>query len=474
MPLKMEIVSEHREIVGDDAVRVFREDGGTIGRSLNNDWILPDPDRYISGKHAAIDCKGDIFYIADLSTNGVYVNEEKEPIGRGNPRRLFNGDRLFFGDFEIVVSIDEGEDLDLPEEPEATVVPDHIEQLVPEEQLKTGVQLLDEDEMTGDGEFQSVLFGNDEPLVEPDVEEPIEELSGAWEPEPELPEIREPRRVEITGQDLFDEFLDGLQISRAEFHPSIDLGEAMRNAGEVLREFVVGIEKMLTSRAELKSTFRLDQTSILPRHNNPLKLSSNTGDLIKQLMIGREGEYLGPRDAVREVNQDLLAHQEAFLDAMADAFVDFAERFDPDELAASFDRTLGRKPMFGFLAGSKYWSLYQDLYPILTEKGGGRFPQMFAEEFVKAYEHHIAESLRAHHRGQLPKVKLEPLDEAEYMAELAATQRLDAPVEQEDQQDAAPDNAPGEVLEGIDVGDELVDFDELDQHLEDDPDQAKG
>ena len=51
MPLKLEIISEHREIVGDDAVREFRAEGGTIGRSLNNDWILPDPDKFISGKH---------------------------------------------------------------------------------------------------------------------------------------------------------------------------------------------------------------------------------------------------------------------------------------------------------------------------------------------------------------------------------------------------------------------------------------
>ncbi len=47
MALHLEIISEHREIVGDDAVREFTEDGGTIGRSLQNDWILPDPDKFI-------------------------------------------------------------------------------------------------------------------------------------------------------------------------------------------------------------------------------------------------------------------------------------------------------------------------------------------------------------------------------------------------------------------------------------------
>ena len=44
-------------MVGDDVVRVFDEDGGTIGRSLQSDWILPDPDRYISSQHATIDYK---------------------------------------------------------------------------------------------------------------------------------------------------------------------------------------------------------------------------------------------------------------------------------------------------------------------------------------------------------------------------------------------------------------------------------
>ena len=473
MPLKLEIVSEHREIVGDDAVREFREDGGTIGRSLNNDWILPDPDKFISGKHATIDCKGGIYYLADISTNGVYVNDEHEPIGKGNPRRLFNGDRLHFGDFEIDVTIDEGEDLEMPPEPKSTVVPDHIEQLVPEEELKTGIQLLDEDEITGDDEFQSVLFTGDQSLTEVDFEEP-----GVEEPAAELPPIAEPKRVQVTGQDLFDAFLDGLQINRSELHPSIDVGEAMRNAGEVLREFVAGVEKLLSSRAELKSAFRLDQTSILPRRNNPIKLSNNTGDLIKQLLVGREGEYLGPRDAVREVNQDLLAHQEAFLDAMTDAFVEFADRFAPDELTASFDRSLGRKPLFAFMAEMKYWGLYRDLYPIMTEKGGGRFPQMFAEEFVKAYERQVVESHRAARGAELPKVKLEPIDEEKYKAQLAAAEQAanDDSSEPVDQTDPDHETAPVELLEDIEHLDELVDFDDLEEQLhadEDDSDQAK-
>jgi type VI secretion system FHA domain protein len=389
----MKIVSEHSEIVGDDAVRLFRE-GGTIGRSLQNDWILPDPDRFISGKHATVDFKGGIYYLADISTNGVYVNDDCEPIGMGNPRRLFSGDKVRMGDFEMEVSIDEGEGLEMPEEPAPSVVPDNIEQLVPEELVKTGVQLLDEEELTGDDEFQSALFDGTVDSSLGDATKTLNEPPNYVEPIAQAAAVINPEPSGYSADDLFDSFLDGLGISRTELHPSVDQVEAMQNAGQVMREFVAGTSKLLVSRANLKNAFRLDQTTVLPRHNNPLKLSENTNDSIKQLLIGRAGEYLGPQDAVREVCSDLLRHQDAFLGAMNSAFIDFADRFDPDELSESFDRMMSRSRIFGFLNKAKYWDLYGDLYPIMTEKGGGRFPQMYSEEFVKAYERQIAEYIR--------------------------------------------------------------------------------
>ena len=141
-------------------LRVFNEDGGTIGRSLRCDWILPDPDRFISGKHATIDYKSGAYYLADISSNGVYMNGDSDPLGKGTPRRLFDGDKILMGDFEFLVSLDEGESLKMPPEEPMTVVPDHIEQLVPEETPKSGVQLLAEEEITGDAAFQSTLFGD--------------------------------------------------------------------------------------------------------------------------------------------------------------------------------------------------------------------------------------------------------------------------------------------------------------------------
>lgn len=422
MPLQLKIVSEHRELVGDDAERVFGEEGGTIGRSLENDWILPDPDRYISGRHATIDHKGGMYYLLDTSSNGVYINDEVEPLGRGNPRRLFDGDRIRMGDFQFIASVDSGESLVMPTEPEPTVVPDNIEQLVEEVSLRTGVKMLEEDEITGDDEFQSVLF-----------DDSSDSLSSAPPPAPKRKrkpaanDSRSARKqdkgVGVSAEDLFDSFLDGLGVSRAELHPSVNRPQMMLTAGHVLREFVEGIISLLAARANLKNAFRLDQTTVLPRYNNPLKFSESPNDLIKQLLVGDEGDYLGAKDAVKEGCRDLLNHQNAFLDAMNSAFIEFSERFDPNELKEGFDRTVSGGKLLSFMNKSKYWDLYCDLYPIITEKGGGRFPQMFGEEFVRAYERQVAEYQR-HDREGLPDTGDRPLD---IDPSLQITQKLGSP-----------------------------------------------
>jgi predicted component of type VI protein secretion system len=428
MPLTIKIVSEHRDLVGDDCVREYYEEGGTIGRSLQNDWILPDPDRYISGRHATIDYKGGMYYLADTSSNGVYMNGDIEPIGNGNPRRLFDGDRMRMGDFEFEVRIDKGESLVMPLEPEPSVAPDNIEQFVDEDVIETGMQLLDEAEITGDDEFQSLLFGGEPTQAETETEPEPEP-----EPEPEVESANDQsageqsKNVQVTAEDLFDSFLDGLGVNRVELGPSLNRPEMMVAAGIVLREFVEGTISLLASRAKLKSAFRLDQTTVLPRQNNPLKFSDNTNDLIKQLLLGAEGEYLGASDTVREANRDLVNHQNAFLDAMNSAFIEFADRFDPDELQEGFDHTM-KNTLFAFMNKSRYWDLYRDLYPVMTEKGGGKFPQMFGEEFVKAYERQVAEYSRQDREGTAkPATRPSPNDQVMDPG-LMKTQKLEGPV----------------------------------------------
>lgn len=434
MPLELKILGDQAKLFGNDCVREFYDSGGTIGRSRLSDWILPDPNCFISSKHATIDFKGGIYYLADTSSNGVFINDETKPLGKGNHRRLFNGDRLRLGEFKIAVSVDSGESLVVPMDEKPSVAPDNIEQFVEEDVPQSGLKFLDEEELTGDAAFQSAMFGNNAEAAKPGPVPRVDEIKDGANAKPQE------KSVGVTAEDLFDSFLDGLGISRVELHPSVNRPEMLLTAGQVLRQFVKGTTDLLASRANLKNNFRLDQTSVMPRQNNPIKFSEDTNDLLVQLLSGREGEYLGAQESIREVCRDLINHQNAFLDAMNSAFIEFADRFEPQELKDGFDRTIG-KNLFGFTNKSKYWQLYCELYPIITEKSGGRFPKMYSEEFVKAYERQIAEYQRHNSDGTgvkaLPEKHDEPIDE-----DLIKTRTFDASAVPEKSAFAIPGEVP--------------------------------
>lgn len=77
----------------------------TIGRSLENDWVLADPDRVLSKTHCRIDPAPNGFTVTDTSTNGVFINGSAAPLGRGQSMALSDGDRIKLGDYEITASM---------------------------------------------------------------------------------------------------------------------------------------------------------------------------------------------------------------------------------------------------------------------------------------------------------------------------------------------------------------------------------
>ena len=102
------VTSPNQILLGQDATKIFDARGGTIGRGAENDWILVDPDRFVSSKHASISYLHPGFFVTNMSTSGTYLNDGAEPIGWGISCELQDGDCLFIGHYEIAVSIDEG------------------------------------------------------------------------------------------------------------------------------------------------------------------------------------------------------------------------------------------------------------------------------------------------------------------------------------------------------------------------------
>src|SRR5262245_31804494 len=113
MALRLRVISDHRQRLGDKSTFVFGVSGGSIGRSAENDWVLPDDMRYVSGRHARIVFHKGRYLLQDTSSNGTYVNDNDRPLGNQNPHELKSGDILRFGEYHVQVQIDSATDFSL-------------------------------------------------------------------------------------------------------------------------------------------------------------------------------------------------------------------------------------------------------------------------------------------------------------------------------------------------------------------------
>jgi type VI secretion system protein len=77
-----------------------------IGRNSDNDWVLPDPERLVSGKHCVVQYKDGRYYLTDNSTNGVELVKAGIRLRKGNSEPLQDGEVIRIGDYEIQARID--------------------------------------------------------------------------------------------------------------------------------------------------------------------------------------------------------------------------------------------------------------------------------------------------------------------------------------------------------------------------------
>ena len=105
MSIVISIVKLPESAVDTKSTHTFAHQGGTIGRSSDNEWVLEDPERFISSQHSKISFENGQYYLTDLSTNGTFQNGSAEPIGKGNTIKLNDGDKFALGDYEFLTSV---------------------------------------------------------------------------------------------------------------------------------------------------------------------------------------------------------------------------------------------------------------------------------------------------------------------------------------------------------------------------------
>lgn len=408
MPLRLRVISDSQELPQGQRLREFPAVGGTIGRSADNDWILPDARRYVSSRHAIIDYQGGAYYLVDTSRNGVYVNGSDTPVGRGHPQRLFDGDRMRIGEFEIAVEVTGGD-----EEVAEDGMRDSIvrAQLVPEDE-SVELMLVAEDKLTRDSVLQRHLLPARETTakvrdfpkrpgttVKAVASADARSKTAAVPARDKAPAPSPAAADSASPEAALAAFLAGAGL-KADGISGATTTEVLQLSGKLLRVMVSGVMELLRDRSHVKDTFRLPQTVMQAAQNNPLKFSPSVEEALRYLLNDRtEGAYLSAEDAVGAAFRDVRQHEQAMMAAMLQAVQDYVERFDPDELKSRFDKGMKRGGLLSSANKLKYWDLYEESYLALTQREDNGPPQLFIEEFARAYIQEIDGARAARHRG---------------------------------------------------------------------------
>jgi len=409
MALRLRVVSEHAAHLGEQSTKVFGVHGGTIGRSLDNEWILPDTERYLSGKHARVDFRAGTYVLVDTSSNGTYVNGAQVPLGKYHDYALKDGDYIRLGEYELLVSIDKSNDF--PPEESAIVAYDGQS---PSSAVKKSTandlgedldlsQLLEpSDLLAGDSgvrprdAYGQAVPGRTEPPMQPQREPEADAAGTPWhmmtrpltvegfKAERGIPPPRPPSPVLFDGD--FDVGLTAF-CRGAGIEPSAITtearGAALQLAGQLLREAVLGVMDLNQSRNEFRNRFRISAPAN-EGPESPLNFSRGVDEALVRLLTTLSTRA-GSVETIRQNFRELKAQNAATLTATRAAFEEFLGRVDPKELEERFDRAT-KRGVFGSQNKAKYWDLYAEMFAGLAQRPADGFPHLFTETFAKAYE----------------------------------------------------------------------------------------
>ena len=176
--------------------------------------------------------------------------------------------------------------------------------------------------------------------------------------------------------------------------------------GELTRETLIGLMQIMRARANIKKELRMGNiTTIQPVENNPLKFSPSIDDALEYMFVKQRSAYKKPVAAVREVHDGIEDDQLAFLAGMRSAFNTMLECFNPTSLERQFERqtsATATAKLIPSLGKGKYWNAYTEHYKNLTDNMDNTFQELFATEFVRAYEDQLRKSAHARQQRREP------------------------------------------------------------------------
>jgi type VI secretion system protein len=224
----------------------------------------------------------------------------------------------------------------------------------------------------------------------PPVFEPEPEPAPVFEKTPPapLPETEKPAPADDLKDELIRSFLRGAGLEDS-LNPTALTPESFQTIGKIVRESLQGTLDVLVGRAKIKNEMHLDVTTIRARQNNPIKFSVSAEEAMIKLLTVQDKAYLQPDAAIKEVFDDIRAHQFAVIAGMRTALLSVLQRFDPKKLEQRLQATSPIAASIPFHKQAKLWSLFEQLYSDLGREAEDNFYHLFGQAFAETYEQQL-------------------------------------------------------------------------------------
>jgi type VI secretion system FHA domain protein len=417
MGLTLEVVGVHAASMGANVRRVLGDAELKIGRDSENDWILPQS--YVSRRQAIVRCVNGMYFLEQVGSCPIVLNDAARPLERNKIARLAAGDRILIDDIEVRVFDSEAMPVMAPQGAEHTGYPPPGP---PPIDLKfSGGAAVDPMELLGGARapdprqaapaaprlpnLGSIL---DEAMVQakpahppaaaalpenwfaaPAAVRPTPGASKPAAPSPAPPSAAVPSGG--TGAGTLENLMRGAGLDPHQ----AQLSEAVANQlGEVLRIVVEGTMQVLQARNQIRKEFRMPTTQVAQKDNNPLKFSADVGDALHKLLIQRSPAYLDTVSSFEDAFDDIRVHQMAMLASLRVAFDFMLKQFDPEVLQAQFAKQGARGSVLGLGNKPKLWEAYLGRYAEFASDPDFAFRRLFGEQFGKAYEQNLEQQRR--------------------------------------------------------------------------------
>jgi len=418
-----------------------------IGRSDASDWVLPDGDKILSSRHAELTLVMDKYYITDVSTNGVFINESTKPLGKGNRHALTTGEQIILGEYVIEVVIES----ELSDDKQRVANLDPIQQAptfssftsssmaqtdsdinqpsVPNHSLSDpfleGSEM--EDSLVLDSNFIPDDWNWDQEGQAPDVQKtqmtpqidaenllptktvpsqiaPTKTVSNKTAPIKSIDVVvnntsnnrrntdkriesaqvaAKPNKLATENSDNMVALLKGLGIDKS----PVDGDEKWWfDLGASMRTINEELMSSLRERAAFKNQFRVNHTMFQIKENNPFKFSASVDDLFRNLYLRSNGSFMTTNKAITEAFGDLRQHEQSMRAGLEGAVVGILDQLAPENM----QEEQGEQGFFAKFSRSnkeqKLWRHFIEMHEDIRNEITVNRESILSDAFVRAYE----------------------------------------------------------------------------------------